>query len=57
MGWFDPNSNGHHVYWPEKRIVTVERNVIFILATMSLEGESDNDESAAKTHIKPQIIT
>ena len=29
MGWFDEESNGHRIYWAEKRMVTVERSVKF----------------------------
>ena len=47
---FDPNSKGHRIYWPEKRTVTVERNLTFIPVTVRLEEES-GDESVDKTQV------
>ncbi|PIL23016.1 hypothetical protein GSI_14323 [Ganoderma sinense ZZ0214-1] len=57
---FDPQSKGHRVYWPERRTVTVERNVTFAAANLpapfadddaDLEGEeeADEDKSASPT--------
>lgn len=43
---FDEESNGHHIYWPNRRTVTVERNVEFSTRQIQLvEGEQaeEND--------------
>src|SRR5271168_4080811 len=45
MGLDDETGDGHRIYWPEKRLVTVERSVKFnfadevIVGTLPLEGE------------------
>src|SRR5271168_3561751 len=45
MGLDDETGDGHRIYWPEKRSVTVERSVKFnfadevIIGTLPLEGE------------------
>jgi len=43
---FDEESNGHRVYWVEKRSVTVERSVTFVPVAddVELEGEFEKDE-------------
>ncbi|PIL34675.1 transcription factor [Ganoderma sinense ZZ0214-1] len=50
---FDTQSKGHRVYWPERRSVTVERNVRFAAPNLpapfadddaDLEGEEDGEE-------------
>ena len=50
---FDGESKGHRVYWPDRRTVTVERNVRFAAPHLpasiaddaaELEGESDADD-------------
>ena len=46
---YDAHSNGHRIYWPEKRSVTVERNVRFstvglpvvVVDDVELEGEGE----------------
>ena len=48
---FDPDTkDGHRIYWPEKRSVSVERSVRFnfndemVVRVLPLEGEISNDE-------------
>lgn len=57
---FDEESDGHRVYYAEKRAVIVERSVRFvpeevILDNIPLEGENDNsdDEDESKRHVSP----
>ena len=51
MGFDAESRDGHRVYWPEKRKVSVERNVKFnfapdevVVGSLPLEGEEDDSE-------------
>ena len=51
MGFDEESRDGHRVYWPEKRKVSVERNIKFnfdseevIVGDLPLEGEQRVDE-------------
>ena len=49
---FDEKSNGIHVYWPEKQVLSVERNVYFDKSNASvphLEGEDEWQLTKAET--------
>jgi hypothetical protein len=37
---YDSESKGYHIYWPEKRSVSVERNVVFNPDDLLTEGDS-----------------
>jgi hypothetical protein len=45
---YDSRSKGHHVYWPQKHNIGVERNIDIIREAVTFEGESDAEED--KTH-------
>jgi hypothetical protein len=54
MGFDEQTKDGHRVYWPEKRKVSVERNVKFnfeteevIVGDLPLEGEQSIDERSS----------
>jgi hypothetical protein len=53
----DEQSKGYRIYWPEKRKVSVERNVSFVPATVSLDvpdkGESTSNSS---THPPESVL-
>ena len=53
----DEQFKGVHIYWPDKRSVTIERNIYFDKSTMSashLEGEIDGIvETKANAPAKP----
>ena len=59
MGFDAETKDGHRIYWPERRTVTVERSVKFnfeqdevVVGALPLEGENDNDERL--TAIEPE---
>ena len=59
MGFDEESRDGHRVYWPEKRKVSVERNVKFnfepdevVVGDLPLEGESQETERL--TAIEPE---
>jgi transposase InsO family protein len=59
---FDPETkDGHRVYWPEKRTVSVERSVRFnfndevIIRVPPLEGEAGNDEQSHTPQLTHQL--
>ncbi|PIL37456.1 transcription factor [Ganoderma sinense ZZ0214-1] len=62
---FDTQSKGHRVYWPERRTVTVERNVRFAAPNLPApfadddaeleEEEEANTEDADSDNIKPAL--
>lgn len=65
---FDMTSNGHRVYWPDKRTVSVEINVRFAPLSTSkrLEGEEmdwevgqdgHSDNSGKTTKHSPRVAT
>ena len=58
---FDPDTkDGHRIYWPEKRSVSIERSVKFnfddevVVRVPPLEGENDNNERLIKI---PKVST
>ena len=50
MGFDEETGDGHHVYWEEKRSITVERSIKFnfeeeiIVGQLPLEGENPNSK-------------
>lgn len=54
VGW-DEASDAHRIYWPDRRIVTVERsvrfNVVDVNVMVPLEGERDDENNGAGTHL------
>src|SRR5882724_1380532 len=58
-GWamYSPDSQGHHVYWPSKHHVTVERNVNFgRVVQHDTIAEGWQDIPVAKTNPIPQLL-
>ena len=64
--WFDHQTNGHHIYWPEKRTVRVEHSVVFSethvpvlhdVDDVKLEGEEDDEGSGAESNPNIPIIS
>ncbi|KIN99810.1 hypothetical protein M404DRAFT_154217 [Pisolithus tinctorius Marx 270] len=51
---FDPESDGHHIYWPDTRAIRIERSVIFECWDVSvphgvlLEGEQGNSHTSER---------
>ncbi|GBE88222.1 hypothetical protein SCP_1300360 [Sparassis crispa] len=39
----DWTSNGHRIYWPKERKISVERNIVFSSESPRIEGEQDFD--------------
>ena len=61
MGFDAETRDGHRIYWPEKRKVSVERSVKFnfkpdevIVESLPLEGEKCNDECLTNNESKLQ---
>lgn len=53
-GWWigpDPTSNGHWVYWPQRRTATVERNIAFSDQQIQLVEEEDGNLGKLDTSV------
>ena len=54
MGYDVETKDGHRVYWPERRVVSVERSVKFnideevVVGTLPLEGENTTPNKEIK---------
>jgi hypothetical protein len=65
MGFDAETKDGHRIYWPEKRMVSVERSVKFnfppeevIIGILPLEGErNDNERLMAIEPERREVIT
>ena len=44
----DSTSNGHWIYWPKQRKISVECNVVFSSDSPCIEGEYDSDIGSVK---------
>ena len=69
MGLDEETSDGHHVYWPERRTITVERSVKFnfkeevVVGVLPLEGEYEPIVESTVVELqtqqpeKPEIVS
>ena len=63
MGFDTESKDGHRVYWPERRMVTVERSVSFkfppddiVVGVLPLKGEKRDDERLTAVEPEERVI-